>query len=260
MDNIFESECGYFPERSSSQDWQMLPDINQVRNCYTDIPDGINNETIQITYFSDFNKDGYRRAGKLLYKNICPQCKKCQPIRIPISSFVPSKSQRKVLRINSDIKCSMNLDSKSFISEDKIELYRRYSLKHESKMKTREEAIEELLYWNGMENLGDTPIYCSTSNLDYYLEDTLVGCSVLDFTNDGVSSVYFYYDTSSDIMKRSLGTFSVLSEIMRLKEIEQDYYYLGYYIKGHKNMDYKANFRSYELLGDDGWKVVEQND
>ena len=115
----------------------MLPDINQVRNCYTDIPDGINNETIQITYFSDFNKDGYRRAGKLLYKNICPQCKKCQPIRIPISSFVPSKSQRKVLRINSDITQRMNLDSKSFISDDKIELYRRYSLKHESKMKTR---------------------------------------------------------------------------------------------------------------------------
>lgn len=97
----------------------MLLGIDQVRNYYTDIPDGIDNETVQTTYFSDFNTNGYRRAGSILYKNICPHCKKCQPIRILVSDFVPSKSQRKVLRINSDIDLRISSDSKTFLSDEK---------------------------------------------------------------------------------------------------------------------------------------------
>nr|MCR5606589.1 hypothetical protein [Treponema sp.] len=62
-----------------------------------------------------------------------------------------------------------------------------------------------------------------------------------------------YYDISPEMMKRGLGTWSILKEIDMCAKKGIDYYYLGYWIKGHKAMDYKANFKPFEILKDDKW-------
>src|SRR5689334_1915026 len=41
---------------------------------------------------------GYRRQGVLLYHMACPNCEACEPIRLPVERFYPSKTQRRVLR------------------------------------------------------------------------------------------------------------------------------------------------------------------
>ncbi len=255
--NLYEDTCGYFSELKSNIDILLFPNIDTIRECYDedDIDDRISNEYLQRNLFTGYTQLGYRRAGEYIYKNVCPSCLRCQSIRIPVKTFLPSKSQRRVFRINQDIEILPCMDSKDFITEEKIQLYRLYSLKHNREMFTREKAIEDLLYWNGMSILDNSTNYASTRNLDYYLGEKLVGCSVIDELEDGFSSVYFYYDTSSEIMKRSLGTFSVLWEIKQLQMLDAEYYYLGYYIKSHKDMDYKANFKPFELLSSDGvWK------
>src|SRR5436190_23426609 len=39
--------------------------------------------------------NGDRRAGPLLYNQACPACAACEPIRIDVRAFAPSRSQRR---------------------------------------------------------------------------------------------------------------------------------------------------------------------
>ena len=244
MEELFYSECGYFPELKSESVLRILGKAEYMNENGVD--------PIQLRYFSGLNRLGFRRAHELMYFSFCPSCQKCKSIRIPTASFNPSKSQRRVLRMNADIDFSYN--EENFLSEDKIALYQRYTARHKGSECSRAEAVEDLKYWNGLCEDGK-PVYCGTANLEYWLGDKLVAVSVIDETDDGISSVYFYYDISSEMMKRSLGTESALVEILLCKKAELPYYYLGYYIEDLQNMRYKARFKPYELLCDGKWKV-----
>lgn len=257
---LCKNECGYFPGTESEVDFRFLPEIGEVREFFPEDKVEIDDAELQKMLFSFFSRLGFRRAGNLIYNNFCPKCKKCRPIRIPTADFSPTKGQRRIFRMNGDITTKITRNPDELITEEKIDLYRKYSLKHNEKMHTREKAVEELLYWNGMDFIGRSPHYSGTANIDYYLGGKLVACSVIDELDDGFSSVYFYYDTSPQTMKRSLGTFSVIFEINMLKNLGSEYYYLGYYIAGHKNMDYKANFRPYELMSENGKWETEQTE
>ena len=47
---------------------------------------------------------GDRRVGRMLYRTQCPSCSACEPLRVVVGEFRPSKSQRRVWRKNQDIK------------------------------------------------------------------------------------------------------------------------------------------------------------
>lgn len=79
----------------------------------------------------------------------------------------------------------------------------------------------------------------------YYLDDQLIGVSVLDFLPSGVSSIYFIWHP--DYAHLSLGTLSGIREILMCKELQLGYYYLGYYIEDCEKMRYKLRFGA-ELL------------
>ncbi len=189
-----------------------------------------------------------------MYKNLCPHCLKCKSIRIPTSTFTLSKSQRKIWKINQDIEVRLCQDKKEMLSDEKIRLYADYSKKHDKTM-TKENSLEELIYWNGIDSETGLVNYKGTRNLDYYLDGKLIAVSVIDIVNDGISSVYFYYDLSSPCMKRSLGSYSVLYEIDLCRSKGLDYYYLGYYIEDCNKMNYKAHFKPFQILSEKGaWK------
>src|SRR5665213_45517 len=46
---------------------------------------------------------GFRRSGKLVYQPVCRGCRQCLPIRVPLATFQPSKSQRRSVRKNADL-------------------------------------------------------------------------------------------------------------------------------------------------------------
>ncbi len=234
---LIKEKCGYFEDAISETDFVYLPAYAMRSDLFS--------------LFSIFSMQGYRRAGDMMYKNLCPSCRKCQSIRIPVKAFAPGKSQRKVWRINQDIEISLCESQEDMFSDAKIELYRRYCKKH-GKDIAAAESKAELAYWNGIEGETGKIHYCGTKNIDYYLDDTLVGVSVIDMLDGGISSVYFYYDISPAIMKRSLGTYSVLRELALCRENNLDYYYLGYYIADCDKMNYKARFKPYELLSPEG--------
>lgn len=80
-------------------------------------------------------------------------------------------------------------------------------------------------------------------HMKYILEGKLIGIGVVDMVDDGISSVYFFYDPA--YKEYRLGVFSSIIEIeyvrwMRLSFPEFRYYYMGFYIPNSKKMNYKG--------------------
>lgn len=79
----------------------------------------------------------------------------------------------------------------------------------------------------------------------YYYEDKLVAISFIDVLINGISSVYFIYDT--DFKQLSFGNLSALKDILLCQVLNKEHYYLGYYIANCPKMNYKKKFGG-ELL------------
>ena len=69
--------------------------------------------------------EGDRRVGRMLYRTQCPACVACEPLRIPVADWQPSRSQRRVMRRNEDV--TVEVGPVSF-SEEKLALYNRHKL------------------------------------------------------------------------------------------------------------------------------------
>ena len=244
MSSLYEDPCGYFPgKKAHALMYRLSP------------PD-----TQQLDLFDKLLAHGFRRSGDIVYCEVCPDCKKCIPIRIIAPDFSFSKNQRHLLRKNSDVELTITDNAADFVTTEKAALMMAYDKRHApEKEETLAEVKETLEYMNGIkfdEQTGvDSKLYAGTINMEYRLNGKLIGCSIVDTTSQSISSNYFYYDISSEVMKRSIGTYSILKEIEYCKQHSLRYYYLGYWIADCRKMSYKANFKPHELLVDGSWSV-----
>lgn len=254
-DDLQETECGYFPDRKSYDRLLLIPsDDVFVAELL-----GKNVENPCLSLFDSMLSSGYRRSGGIAYKAVCPGCGRCVPIRIRPEKFVFSKKHRHLLRRNCDIEIKIVRSAEELITPEKIDLMARYNLRHNpSDNLDRRGVIEILENINGI--CDGEVMYKGTVNFDYRAGGKLVGVGVIDFGAVSVSSCYFYYDTSHEVMKRSLGTFSILKEIEYCALNGYKFYYLGYYISKCKAMSYKGRFLPHELLVGGEWQEqVVQN-
>ena len=260
FDGLFEGDCGYFGGRKNHEEVYLMPvDDDECRSIVGNVENPV------LTCFDFMLSEGFRRSGCYLYRATCPDCRKCVPIRIRVEDFEFSKSQRHLLRKNSDIELSITSARSKMISDEKIELMMMYNKRHEPDSNDGLDETRDILcslngLFGGFGELLSEPFYCGTINMDYRLDGKLVGVGVVDLGAVSLSSNYFYYDTSDEIMKRSIGTFTILKEIEFCKEHGIPYYYLGYYLSECRKMSYKGRFLPHELLIDGEWKKqTEQN-
>ncbi len=263
MSESYEEKCGYFEDRKSKIKMHLMPDGELSIKILKDYGiDDIRSDYAQMLLYNSYLLQGYRRSGNLIYLNECEHCKECIPIRIDTSKYVFSKNERYLMRKNSDIKCVFTHKAQYFYTNDKVDLLYLYSKRHDEN-KNWSETRCDLAYLNGCYDQWKMDYtlhssYAGVRNMDYYIDGKLAGCSVLDFTGEALSSNYFYYDTDPAIMKRSLGTYSILNEIEFCKKHNIKYYYLGYWIKDCRKMSYKARFKPHELLIDNDWTEIQK--
>jgi arginine-tRNA-protein transferase len=100
-----------------------------------------------------------------------------------------------------------------------------------------------------------------THLIEYRLPSTdggpgdLVAVTLTDLLKDGLSMVYSFYDPTME--RRSLGRFAILDHVRQAAIVGLPYVYLGYWVRGSAKMDYKADFRPMEMLGNLGWILLE---
>ena len=78
--------------------------------------------------------------------------------------------------------------------------------------------------------------------------------SMIDILEQGISSVYTFFDTS--IGNASYGSYSILWQIQQCLDLNLPYLYLGYYIQESKKMSYKIKYQPMEGLVDDHWQLL----
>jgi arginine-tRNA-protein transferase len=177
----------------------------------------------------------FRRSGKIVYRPVCESCAECRQMRIPVHTFQPTRSQRRVWRSGADLKVAVKQSPKP--TRTKWRLFRDYVReKHDNVMRAGFADFAEFLY--------DAPI--PFLEITYKLGRKIIGVSVADLCGDALSSIYMYFDPAQS--RRSLGTFSALWEIELCRKMNLDYYYLGYYIQDAVTMNYKSRFKPNETL------------
>jgi arginine-tRNA-protein transferase len=80
----------------------------------------------------------------------------------------------------------------------------------------------------------------------YFDGDKLIAIDLIDILDDGISSIYFYYDPA--YQKYSLGKYSIYQQISYAKQLKLKWIYLGYYVKECQSLAYKSQYRPYLKL------------
>ena len=80
----------------------------------------------------------------------------------------------------------------------------------------------------------------------YFDEEKLIGVDLIDILEDGISSIYFYYDP--DYSKYSLGKLSLYNQIKLAQRSHKKWIYLGYYVKDCPSLSYKSEYKPYITL------------
>ncbi|ANE35968.1 arginyltransferase [Campylobacter iguaniorum] len=192
-----------------------------------------------FSYNSELIKRGYRRFGNYFSKPICHGCDECKSIRIDAPNFKFSKSHKRVINKNVGTRIEI---SKPKVDTERLNLYTKY---HKFMQEKRDWEFHELdfkRYYNVyVEGAGEFGY-----EVDYFVNETLVCVDLIDIGDDGISSVYCYWDP--DFAYLSLGKFSLLMQINMACLSNLKWIYLGFYVKDCESLRYKDEYKPYQTL------------
>ena len=199
---------------------------------------------IDRSLFSMLSKQGFRRSGEMLYAPKCPSCNACVSVRIPTETFTPSRSQKRVWKKNLDLRAS--IEEVSF-EDEHFDMYFRYQQhRHPDSTMCDEDQTKYKSFIDST--------YSYSRFLCFRLEGKLIGISVLDQFDGGLSAVYTFFDP--EYSNRSIGTYAILYSLKLAKMHKVPHVYLGYWIEESQKMDYKRKFKPLEGYIDRQWQEL----
>jgi arginine-tRNA-protein transferase len=150
------------------------------------------------------------------------------PLRVDLSEFALTKSQRRVLRKNADVTFEIGT---AHLSEETADLFERH--------KTRfADNVPESLGVFLSADPGTIPCLCL--QVRCLLGEACVATSFFDAGAQSTSSVYAVFDPAHG--SRSLGIFTLLQEISWARQRGMRFAYPGYATLGASHYDYKKQF------------------
>ena len=213
-------KCSYIKDREQTTHYKVIENCS-AQNC------------------QELIERGFRRFGKMYFRPICGDCQECQSIKIDIENFTFSSSQKRIIKKSSHFKSYVQTPT---LSQEHLDLFAKYHLHMKDKKKwTYNETTPEHYYQSfvsGHNEFGYEVLY--------FDEDRLIGVDLIDILDDGISSIYFYYDP--DYSKYSLGKLSLYNQIKFAQRSNKKWIYLGYYVEECPSLSYKSEYKPYITL------------
>ena len=163
------------------------------------------------------------------------------PLRIDLARFTLSRSQKRVLAKNRDLRVQFR---PSCIDAEKEVLFKKHRVRFEANAPTS--------LFNFM-SPDPSASPCANVELCVYQGQQLLAVTFLDLGMTATSAVYAFFDPVA--AKRSLGILMMLHSIQFSIERGCHYYYPGYAYREPFTYDYKKRFNGLESLDwEQGWK------
>jgi leucyl-tRNA---protein transferase len=181
--------------------------------------------------------NGWRHFGNYFFRyNLGiyeDQLRHVLPLRVQLSQFSFSKSQRRVLRQNADLSVDIGTAD---ITDEIHELFDRHKQRFKSGVP---HSIFDFISTQRSE-----PIECG--QLTVRLNGRIVAASFFDEGDASLSSIYALFDPAE--IRRSLGIFTMLKEIEHARDRSRRFYYHGYAYDGESYYDYKKRLAAIEAF------------
>lgn len=240
MSTIIPGDLQCWFEERFGDDWQSMR-VSQVCELHRATP----------AMMDAFWADGWRHFGTTFFRDMFSVVdntfRVVLPLRIDAARWTPTDSRRRVLRKNADLQVVIG---DAVIDDERRRLFDRH------KQRFRDNVPDSL-----RDFLSPVPslVPCSTRECCVYDGDRLVAVSYFDVGGHACSSVYAVFDPASG--RRSLGTFTLLQELLYTQETGRRYLYLGYGHREASHYDYKKSFRATEFYNWRGeWLPLETLD
>jgi len=182
---------------------------------------------------------GFRRFGKIYFRPICEGCSECQSIKVDVKNFKFSKSQRRVLKKADHF---TSIVQKPTLTKEHLELFTDYHNYMKEKRDWDQQNITAQNYYlsfvQGHSDFGYEVLY--------FDEDKLIAVDLIDILEDGISSIYFYYNP--EYQNFSLGKYSIYYQIEYASQLGLSWIYLGYYVSECQSLAYKNRYKPYMTL------------
>ncbi len=167
------------------------------------------------------------------------------PLRIDLSRFELSKSQRRVFRTNSDLTSEIG---PAVVTGEVHRLFDRHKQRFDH-------GVPDSIY--DFISLEPQTIPCETQQIAVRdKRNKLLAVSYFDVGESSTSAIYGCFDP--DEHRRSLGIFTMLKVIEYSQSLGKGYYYHGYAYDAPSFYDYKKRFAAVEVFDWNGnWRSID---
>jgi len=215
-------ECSYLPDQRASLELRVQVDVSA--------------EELQSLL-----ERGWRRFGPVYFRPRCAACAECVTLRIPTTSFAPTKSQRRAARNAARLE---RVVGEPVVDRERLDLYRRWHAERETSRGWEPSDLDPERY--ALDFAFPHPAVREVAFRDPAEGGRLVGLGICDETPSAMSAVYFFWDPER--APPSLGVAHVVTLVEEARARGKAHVYLGYRVLGCASLEYKARYRPHELL------------